>query len=60
MRVLERRRSKEREREEQELLIQATFIGRIVSPRTCLCLRWIAHKWDKAAHWYQSLLSFLA
>ena len=51
---------RKREREEQELLIQATFIGRIVSPRTCLCLRWIAHKWDKAAHLYQSLLSFRA
>ena len=60
MRFLERRRSKEREREEQELLIQATFIGRIVSPRTCLGLRWISHKWDKPAHVFQSLLSFKA
>ena len=60
MRELDRRRSKEGEREVKELLIQATVNGRIIAPRTCLSLRWIAHKWDKAAHLYQSLLSFRA
>ena len=60
MRELERRRSKEGEREVQELWIPATVNGRAIAPRTCLALRWIAHKWDKAAHLYQSLLSFLA
>ena len=59
VRELERRRSKEGEREVKELLSQATVNGRIISPRTCVCLRWISHKWDKAAHLYQSLLSFL-
>lgn len=51
---------KEGEREVQELLIPATVNGRRISPRTCLGLRWISHKWDKAAHLYQSLLSFRA
>ena len=60
VRELERRRSKEGEREVQELLIQATVNGRIIAPRTCLGLRWISHKWDKQAHVYQSLLSFRA
>ena len=59
VRQLERRRSKEGEREVQELLIQATVNGRIIAPRTCLGLRWISHKWDQPAHLYQSLLSFL-
>ena len=44
VRELERRRRKEGEREVQELLIQATVNGRIISPRTCLGLRWISHK----------------
>jgi len=35
-------------------------VDRKNAPRTCPCLRWISHKWDKAAHLYQSLLSFLA
>ena len=60
VRELERRRSKEGEREVQELWIQATVNGRIISPRTCLGLRWITHKWYKQAHLCQSLLSFLA
>ena len=60
MRELERRRSKEGEREVKELLVQATVNGRIISKRTCLGLRWISHKWEKLAHLYQSLLSFLA
>jgi len=62
VRELERRRSKEGEREVKELLVQATVNGRTRknAPRTCPCLRWISHKWDKAAHLYQSLLSFLA
>ena len=60
VRELERRRSKEGEREVQELLIPATVNGRAIAPRTCLALGWIAHKWDKAAHLYQSLLSFRA
>ena len=60
VRELERRRSKEGEREVQELWIQATVNGRIISPRTCLGLRWISHKWDKPAHVYESLLSFRA
>ena len=34
VRELERRRSKEGEREVQELLIQATVNSRIISPRT--------------------------
>jgi len=51
---------KEGERELKELLIPATVIGRIISPRTCLGLRWISHKLDKRADLYQSLLSFLA
>ena len=51
---------KEGEREVKELWIQATVNGRIIAPRTCLGLRWIAHKWDKPEHFYQSLLSFLA
>ena len=54
------RRSKEGEREVQELLIQATVNGRIIAPRTCLSLRWISHKENKPAHVYQMLLSFLA
>ena len=54
------RRSKEGEREVQELLSLATVNGSIISPRTCLGLRWISHKWDKPAHVYESLLSFLA
>ena len=41
-------------------MIQATINGRIIAPRTCLCLRWISHKWDNPAHRYQSLLSFQA
>ena len=44
VRELERRRRKEGEREVQELLIQATVNGRIISPRTCLGVRWISHK----------------
>ena len=51
---------KEGEREVKELWIPATVNGRIISPRTCLSLRWLAHKWDKPAHLYQSLLSFMA
>ena len=38
----------------------STANGRIIAPRTCLGVRWISHKWDKPAHVYQSLLSFLA
>ena len=60
VRELERRRSKEGEREVQELLSLATVNGSIISPRTCLGLRWISHKWDKPAHVYESLLSFRA
>ena len=60
MRELERRISKVGEREVKELLFQATVNGRIIAPRTCLSLRWIAHKWDKPAHVYQSLPSFMA
>jgi hypothetical protein len=60
VRQLERRRSKEGEREVKDLLVQAKVNGRKNAPRTCPCLRWISHKWDKAAHLYQSLLSFLA
>ena len=60
MRELERRISKVGEREVKELLFQATVNGRIIATRTCLSLRWIAHKWDKPAHVYQSLLSFMA
>ena len=60
VRELERRRSKEGEREVKELLMQATANGRIIAPRTCLGLRWISHKWDKPAHVYESLLSFRA
>ena len=60
VRELERRRSKEGEREVKELLSQATVNGRIISPRTCVCLRGISHEWDKPAHLHQSLLSFLA
>ena len=50
MRELERRISKEGEREVKELLSQATVNGSIRYPRTFLALRWIAHKWDKAVH----------
>ena len=60
MRELVRRRSKEGEREDKELWIQATGNVRIIAPRTCLGLRLISHKWDKPAHVYESLLSFLA
>ena len=60
MRELERRISKVGEREVKELLFQATVNGRIIAPRTCLGVRWISHKWDKPAHLYESLLSFLA
>ena len=58
----ERAREKEmkRRREDKELWIQATGNVRIIAPRTCLGLRWISHKWDKPAHVYESLLSFLA
>ena len=44
VRELERMRSKEGEREVKELWIQATVNGRIISPRTCLGVRWISHK----------------
>ena len=60
MRELERRISKVGEREDKELWIQATGNVRIIATRTCLGLRWISHKWDKPAHVYESLLSFLA
>ncbi len=59
VRELERRRSKEGERDVQELLILATGNGSIIAARTCLGLRWMSHKWDKPAHLYQSFLSFL-
>ena len=51
---------KSRRKRGKELWIQATGNVRINSPRTCLGLRWISHKWEKPAHLYQSLLSFLA
>jgi len=60
VRELERRRCKEGEREVQQLWIPASVNGRIIAPRTCLGVRWISHKWDKPAHLYESLLSFLA
>ena len=44
----------------KEPWIQASGNVRIIAPRTCLGLRWISHKWDKPAHVYESLLSFLA
>ena len=44
VRELERRISKVGEREVKELLFQATVNGRIISPRTCLGVRWISHK----------------
>ena len=59
-RAREKEMKRRREREVQELLSLATVNGSIISPRTCLGLRWISHKWDKPAHLYQSLLSFLA
>jgi len=59
-RAREKEIKKKREREVKELLIQATVNGRIIAPRTCLGLRWISHQWEKPAHLYQSLLSFMA
>ena len=59
----ERTREKEIKRRRERgkgAVVQATVNGRKNAPRTCLGLRWVSHKWDNAAHLYQSLLSFLA
>ena len=59
----ERAREKEMKRRRERgtgAVDTSTANGRIIAPRTCLSLRWLAHKWDKPAHLYQSLLSFMA
>ena len=59
----ERAREKEMKRRRERgtgAVDTSTANGRIIAPRTWDCLRWISHKWDKPAHLYESLLSFLA